>query len=313
MRERGFWMLNSPLVSIIIPCFNDSLTLSEALLSALSQTYENKEVIVIDDGSTDNCLEIIKSFGNNIRWETGPNRGGCAARNRGIEIARGEIIQFLDADDLLTPNKLSIQIPLLQSKNADIVFCDWKTISLENQYATELRFDAMKHDLFLFLLRHNIQTSAPLHWRQNLLAVGGFRVGLPCCQEYDLHLRLALSGYSMKRAPEVLVVVRRQPQSVSSNYIRVLDQHSDVFENCHKMLMAREEATARRVLGLAKAFAIDARNYHGMGETNKALSYLHKCCNVMAQHKSFGFILLSNLGRIAVRILSMTVGKRTQR
>ena len=305
-------MLNSPLVSIIIPCFNDSSTLLEALLSTLSQTYENKEVIVIDDGSTDNSLEMIKSFGNNIRWETGPNRGGSAARNRGIEIARGEIIQFLDADDLLSPNKLSIQVPLLQSKNADIVFCDWKTISLENEYTSELRFDAKKQDLFLFLLRYNIQTSAPLHWRRNLLAVGGFRVGLPCCQEYDLHLRLALSGYSMKRVPKVLAEVRRQPQSVSSNYIRVLDQHSDVFENCLKMLIAREEATAKRVLGLAKAFAIDARNYFGMGDTNKCLSYLIKCCDVMAQHKSFGFILLSNLGSIIVRILSVFFRKRAQ-
>jgi glycosyltransferase involved in cell wall biosynthesis len=305
-------MLNSPLVSIIIPCFNDTLTLSEAIHSALSQTYENKEVIVIDDGSTDNCLEIIKSFGKNIRWETGPNRGGCAARNRGIEIARGEIIQFLDADDLLRPSKLSIQVPLLQSKTSDIVFCDWKTTSLESEYTTNLHFDEMKQDLFLFLLRRNIQTSAPLHWRRNLLAIGGFRVGLPCCQEYDLHLRLALSGYSMKRAPEVLVVVRRQPKSVSSNYIRVLDQHSDVFENCLNVLKAREEATAKYVLGLAKAFAIDARNYYRMGETNKALLYLNKSCSLMAQHKSVVFFLLSNLGRIVVYISSMFVQKRTQ-
>ena len=85
-----FQALNDPLVSIIIPCYNAEKYVGEAIESALAQTYPNKEVIVIDDGSTDGSLQVIKSFGHRIRWETGPNRGGSAARNRGIELARGE-------------------------------------------------------------------------------------------------------------------------------------------------------------------------------------------------------------------------------
>ena len=116
----------------------------------------------------------------------------------------------------------------------------------------------------------------------------------------------------MKRVPKVLVDVRRQPQSVSSNYIRVLDQHSAIFENCLKILIVREGATAKRVLGLAKAFVIDARNYFGMGHTSEGLSYLNKSCYILAQHQSFSFVLLSKLGSLTVRILSVFVGKREQ-
>src|ERR1035437_936377 len=104
------------LVSIIIPCFNAERWISEAIQSCLDQTYQPIEVIVIDDGSTDKSLEVIKSFGDKIRWETGPNRGGCAARNRGIKLANGSYLQFLDADDLLHPNKIASQMLVIAGR-----------------------------------------------------------------------------------------------------------------------------------------------------------------------------------------------------
>ena len=99
---------DNPLVSIVIPCYNYEEYVDEAINSALNQTYRNIEVIVIDDGSTDNSLEIIKSFEDKIRWETGPNKGACAARNRGIQLAKGEFIQ-LNTHDLLEEIKLMIE------------------------------------------------------------------------------------------------------------------------------------------------------------------------------------------------------------
>ncbi len=74
-----------PLVSIVIPCFNAEGTVGEAIQSALDQDYPNREVIVIDDGSTDKSVDVIRTFGDSIRWETGPNRGGNVARNRGLD------------------------------------------------------------------------------------------------------------------------------------------------------------------------------------------------------------------------------------
>ncbi|HEX4350906.1 MAG TPA: glycosyltransferase, partial [Verrucomicrobiae bacterium] len=79
----------SPLVSIIIPCYNAERWVKQSIQSALDQNYSPVEIIVIDDGSTDQSLEVIKSFGDKITWETGPNLGANHARNRGLDLAKG--------------------------------------------------------------------------------------------------------------------------------------------------------------------------------------------------------------------------------
>ena len=79
----------SPLVSILIPCFNAEHLVGQAIESALAQTWPHKEVIVVDDGSTDASLEVIRRFDRRIRWESGPNRGGNVARNRLLELSSG--------------------------------------------------------------------------------------------------------------------------------------------------------------------------------------------------------------------------------
>src|SRR5688572_3055345 len=103
----------SQMVSILIPCHNAARWISQAIESALAQSWGWKEVVAVDDGSTDHSLEIIKSFGDRIRFETGPNRGGNAARNRLLELASGEWLQYLDADDYLLPDKVERQMEFL--------------------------------------------------------------------------------------------------------------------------------------------------------------------------------------------------------
>src|SRR4051812_41844998 len=114
----------NPLASVIIPCYQGEPVVREAIDSALRQTYQPTEVVVVDDGSTDASVEVLRSFGGRIRWETGPNRGASAARNRGLELARGELIQFLDADDLLHEDKIERQAEVLLGDELDSVFCD---------------------------------------------------------------------------------------------------------------------------------------------------------------------------------------------
>ncbi|MDJ0922063.1 MAG: glycosyltransferase family 2 protein [Henriciella sp.] len=112
-------------VSIIIPCYNKRPYVTTAIESALSQTHPC-EVIVIDDGSTDGSLDEVKQFDGQILWETGPNRGGSAARNRGLDRATGSYVQFLDADDILPPEKIAVQMSALQSAPSNaIAFCPW--------------------------------------------------------------------------------------------------------------------------------------------------------------------------------------------
>lgn len=112
------------LVSIIVPCFNAEKWIRDAIESSLQQSYPLIEVIVIDDGSTDKSLEIIKSYQGKVIWETGPNRGGNYARNRGFSLSKGEYIQYLDADDYFAPNKIENQVKCLEETKADIVYGD---------------------------------------------------------------------------------------------------------------------------------------------------------------------------------------------
>ena len=123
MTKTNILTVNHPLISIIIPCYNAEKFIFEAIESALNQTYSKVEVIVIDDGSSDRSVEVIQSFGDRVRFEAIDHKGACAARNRGLQLSKGEYIQFLDADDLLVANKIESQLPFLIDDRADLVFC----------------------------------------------------------------------------------------------------------------------------------------------------------------------------------------------
>jgi glycosyltransferase involved in cell wall biosynthesis len=181
------------LVSILIPCYNAERWIAQAIESALAQTWPQKEIIVIDDGSTDRSLNVIKQFDGRISWETGPNRGGNAARNRLLELARGEWVQYLDADDYLLCDKIAGQMAFLaKHPGTDIVFgpVTWEYL-LEVDARRELLPIAEPHDPWILLASWGLpQTGGPLWRRQAILDVGGWKRDQPCCQEHELYLRL---------------------------------------------------------------------------------------------------------------------------
>lgn len=112
-----------PLVSVIIPVYNGQQYLAEAIRSALGQTYPHVEIIVIDDGSTDRSAEVAREFGSAVRYHFFAHAGLGAARNRGVELARGSLFAFLDADDLWVDEKLKLQIAVLFGQpDLDMVF-----------------------------------------------------------------------------------------------------------------------------------------------------------------------------------------------
>lgn len=261
----------SPSVSIVIPCFNAEACVADAIRSALSQTYENREIIVVDDGSTDGSAEIIESFGSAVRAERGPRRGGAAARNRGVALSSGELIQFLDADDLLHPAKLERQVNAVENSTADVVFC-WGTVSPEGVSGKAYRRVYTDGDPVEYILDGILQTSAPLHRREVLERAGGFSEDLPCAQEFDLHLRLACQGATFSQLPEVLFTVRRRHGSVSSDEVRLYRVMASVLHRA-----ACEEAWCReprRRKAIARRIAQCARWLLRLGDTHGGVEAL---------------------------------------
>jgi glycosyltransferase involved in cell wall biosynthesis len=263
------------LISVVIPCRNDAAHVGDAIRSALGQTYPRREVVVVDDGSTDGSIDVIKSFGDAVRWETGANHGGCAARNRGLALAHGELIQFLDADDVLGPEKLSRQAPEARRHPDALTYCDyeWRDLATGKALGVHSR-DCCGYDPVEFVLRtQRLQTSAPLHWKFRLEQAGGFREGLPCAQEYDLHLRLACRGVRFVHVPEVLYAVRVRAGSVSSDSVRVLDQHAGICGEACRLLRERGALNDKRLAAFAALLASDARAYLRHGEPERAARY----------------------------------------
>lgn len=119
--------MKSSLVSIIIPTYNSKQYLESAVNSALSQSYTDIEVIVVDDGSSDGTAELFPDFEKRgVKCYMQSNKGAAAARNLGLKNAKGSFIQYLDSDDILHKDKLKIQLEIMQKDGADLSFCFWE-------------------------------------------------------------------------------------------------------------------------------------------------------------------------------------------
>jgi glycosyltransferase involved in cell wall biosynthesis len=243
-----------PLVSILIPCYNAEQWIKQSIDSALAQTWPEKEVIVVDDGSTDHSLEIIKKFSGRIRWETGPNRGGNVARNRLLELSRGEWLQYLDADDYLAPNKVANQILFLSSTPpTDLVF---GPVTMEYVSIHEPRqaiFAIPKpHDPWILLARWYLpQTGASL-WRKSAIRdVGGWKTDQPCCQEHELYLRLLMAGKRLAFCPlngavyrqwSELTVCKRDKSEVHRQRLQIEKRAEEFLRNRGELTGQRQQA-----------------------------------------------------------------------
>lgn len=127
-----------PLVSIVIPNYNCGEFLNDCIQSAINQSYSNTEIIVVDDGSTDDSVEILSHYEGQIKLIETSNRGAAAARNLGISIAEGEFIAFLDSDDWWTLDKISRQVEKMTKDNCDLVYCSVNEVT---QGTSEVKTD----------------------------------------------------------------------------------------------------------------------------------------------------------------------------
>ncbi|MGB6298578.1 MAG: glycosyltransferase [Rivularia sp. (in: cyanobacteria)] len=211
------------LISVIIPVFNGEKTIKETINSILNQTFQNIELIIVDDGSKDKTLEIIEKISDSrIKIFSYANAGLSASRNRGISQAKGEYISFIDADDLWTPDKLQAQWQALQENPQAAVAYSWTDYIDESSKFFKLgRRIKVNGDAFSKLLLFNFleNGSNPLICQKALEKVGGFDESLTAAEDKDMWLRLA-ANYEFVCVEKPQILYRTSTTSMSTNLKR---------------------------------------------------------------------------------------------
>ena len=198
-----------PRVSIIIPTHNRKAFVMEAIVSVLAQTYEDFELIVVDDGSVDGTGEALKRYEESLHYLYQANQGVSVARNNGLALAQGEFIAFLDSDDLWLPKKLAIQVAFMdQHPEAQICYTDELWVRRGVRVNPKKRHAKYSGEIYPHCLPLCIISPSSAIMRRGLFEqIGTFDPGLPVCEDYDLWLRVA-ARFPVFFIPQRLIVKR---------------------------------------------------------------------------------------------------------
>jgi len=256
--------MKNSLVSVIIPTYNDRRWLGAAVDSALAQTYPRCEVLVVDDGSTDGTGEWLASrCGSRVRYFWKENGGLSSARNLGLRYARGEYIQFLDADDLILPRKLATHVQFLEDHpEYQVVYCH--SLCFHDENPEEL-FDWWARKFYssgdvladmidqTFMLTHAALTRS--EWVER---VGDFDEELSNCVDGDFWLRLANAGARFYFLPgEAMALYRIRPGSQSADSVKQRGAMLTVLSKLEKSMAHREHPRRlkiRRAIGRSQGY-----------------------------------------------------------
>jgi glycosyltransferase involved in cell wall biosynthesis len=269
----------SPLVSILIPCHNAGRFLRETLDSALAQTYARIEVILVDDGSTDDSLAIARSYEPRIRITAGPQQGASAARNLATAQSSGDLLQYLDADDLLAADAVASRVGCLEASGGDVACADWRRIALQPDGSWKqgplesCDYRSVDDDPELAVFKGFWAPPAALMYRRTLVdRIGGWHSGLPVIQDARFLFDAARHGGRFVHLTGGAALYRQHASdSLSSRskvrfWADVLTNNREI-EGIWKARGAMEGARAGTVarsyaLGTRVAFPMDAALYH---------------------------------------------------
>jgi glycosyltransferase involved in cell wall biosynthesis len=259
-------------VSVVIPSYNYAHYVGGAIDSVLAQTYPHREVIVVDDGSTDGTDRVLASYGDRIRVVDGPRRGVSATRNAGVAVARGEVLALLDADDAWRPSKLARQLPLLEEDpTVGAVGCANHVHDGAGR-TIAVRFYPNPPDDRLARMRAIAvrevwvggSNSGCLMWRAQFEDVGGFDETLRAAEDWELWLRVA-DRFAIRNVHQILVDICfhrtgtfRDPELMRINqeraFSRAIARWPDVFDDAIRARLAAliDRDVAGELTGVAR-------------------------------------------------------------
>lgn len=215
-----------PLVTVIIPAYNAARFVRQALRSALNQSGVPLEVIVIDDGSTDDTLQVLREFGGSIRILRQANAGNIEARNRGARVARGAWLAFLDADDDWLPHKLARQLERTDAQT-HLVYTDRLNVGDIGRVSPlqSASQNLLEGDLFepLLLYGNFITHSSVLIRKKVFEQLGGYDPRVKVCEDWDLWLRYSAQGGHIGLVREPLTRYRWHSSSLTGNLHQMLE------------------------------------------------------------------------------------------
>jgi glycosyltransferase involved in cell wall biosynthesis len=255
-------------VSIIMAAFNAATWIREAIDSCRNQTHRDIEIVVVDDGSTDDTLEILRAYGSEVIWETGPNQGACRARNRAFALSSGRYIQYLDADDYLLPVKIERQLAFLEQTGADVVYGDWR-----HQYEHldgskplgEIVVSGVQNDVLEALLSGWWTANMTLLLRRETVSrCAGWDETLRVAQDRDFFISVAMTGADIRYQPGCYSVYRRYGDVTlsTSSLARWLEGHEYLLQKAESELARAGRLSAPYRRALAESYFHIARNYH---------------------------------------------------
>lgn len=240
------------MVSVIIPSYNREKTIERAVMSVLNQTYKDLELIVVDDCSKDNTVEVLKSIKDD-RFkiiELEKNSGACVARNVGVENAQGDYIAFQDSDDEWLLDKLEKQMAIFEKEKVDLVFCAFNRFGLgKNLTCPKLSEGIVERKTLLEDSRISTQT---LVGKKECFENVKFDPEMPRLQDYDITIRLS-KKYSIYFVNEPLVNMYVQNDSISKNKNKMIRAETIIFSKYKDDIEKYKDFKYHNMLGLASA------------------------------------------------------------
>lgn len=231
-------------ISVVIPTYNRERTLKRSIESVLKQTYLNIEIIIIDDCSTDNTEQIVKSFNNEkIRYiRLDKNSGACVARNKGIEIATGDYIAFQDSDDEWLEDKLEKQMKVLKETGTVVTFCAFNFVPFKGKVRKKepnIDVNCFEH-ITSELLKENFISTQTILAEKKVFENIKFDVTLPRFQDWDIAIRIS-KAYKMSYLNEALVNLYIQKDSITMNYQKKYDAFKILYNKYYDDIKGNEE------------------------------------------------------------------------